>query len=250
MVGNSGECALKGGREVQVLRAQLDDLMTVAGLSFLTERVSALARPSVRFRLEHVASEDTPPGATRVGGDPDVREGFEWPLAQGAALPIAAQVNLGEVAALGILPDLPPSGMLYFFFGEDAYFAANSRTSSWQVIYRRDTDTLRRTHSPASVPTRERYQPCRVHMAAELTLPPLDPYDDDSLARLGLSMPLPDEQQTAYWEIQQILATRVRPKYHLPINRVRGWAEAVQWEVERECLAARRQRHAIWTREP
>lgn len=222
---------------METQRAKLDELMAAAGLGFLTERVAALARPSIRFHLERVASEDTRLGATRVGGDPDMPEGFEWPLVQGEALPFVAQVNLAEVGTLDILTELPPSGMLYFFFGEDAYFAAaDIRSHSWKVIYRQNTTALRRTPSPASVPSRERYRPCHVHMAAELTLPPLDPYDDDSLRRLGLSAQLPDEQPTAYWEVQQILATRVRPKHHLPINRLWGWAEAVQWEVERECL--------------
>lgn len=61
---------------MQAQRAQLDNLMTAAGLGILAERVAALSRPSIRFRLERVAPEDAVIGATRVGGDPDAPEGF------------------------------------------------------------------------------------------------------------------------------------------------------------------------------
>lgn len=221
----------------------VDELMAAAGLGFLARRVAALARPSLRLDLERVAPEGVLVGSTRVGGDPDVPSDFTWPQAEGIALPFVAQVNLGEIAALSALPELPPSGMLYFFFGEDAYFAsASSRATSWQVIYQPgDWLPLQRMPAPDSVLLREHYHPCRVQMAAELTLPPLDPYDDDSVARLGLAGRLSDEQQTAYWHIQQELAARVQPKHHFPINRLRGWADAVQWEVERECLAEARE---------
>lgn len=232
---------VKVNYKMQDQRTQLDDLMTTSGLCLLAERVMALARPSIRFHLERVAPEETRLGTTRVGGDPDVPEGFDWPYALGVALPFVAQVNFGELAALDVLPELPSSGMLYFFFGEDAYFAAaESSATSWQVIYRQDVAALHRMPSPASVPLRERYHPCRVRVAAELTLPPLDPYDDDSLARLGLDEPLPDEQQAAHWEIQRTLAAHVLSEPSSSVNRLRGWADPVQWEVERDCLAETR----------
>lgn len=245
MVEQGGSCCevaqadslARQGDKVQDQHAQLDALLAAAGLGFLTERVAAQERPSIRFRLERVAPEDITLGATCIGGDPDVPADFEWPHAQGAALPFVAQVNLGEVATLGALPKLPPSGMLYFFFGEDAYFAGlGSGLRAWQVIYRRDTATLHRMPSPAPVPPRERYHPCRVHMAAELTLPPLDPYSPHTLARLGLNAPLTHEQNVAYWEAQQILSQVQHATHHLPIHRIGGWADEVQSEVEWECL--------------
>ena len=71
--------------------------------------------------LTEDADAGCPPGASRVGGAPDVPEGA-WPTdARGLRLAFLAQLDLAEVANLpGAPPGLPPDGTLAVFADGDA----------------------------------------------------------------------------------------------------------------------------------
>ena len=64
-----------------------------------------------------------------------------------------------------------------------------------------------------------------------MTLPDYSQYDSTSVERLGLSGPLTDEEEQAYYRIQAQLAGRADAKYHLPIHRLLGHPDEVQWDM-------------------
>jgi len=73
-----------------------------------------------------------------------------------------------------------------------------------------------------------------VACSAELTLPDYNQYDATSLERLGLSQPLTDEEELAYYAVQAQLAGRAGAKYHTPIHRLLGHPDDVQWDMHRD----------------
>ena len=81
---------------------------------------------------------------------------------------------------------------------------------------------------------RTRYRPCKVTFSTEITLPDYSKHDSTSLKRLGLSEFLTDEETQAYYKVQNQLAGTDGSKYHVPINRLLGHADVVQWDMHRD----------------
>ena len=85
----------------------------------------------------HLAARHGGTSRSKIGGVPDVPDGFEWPSWKGKPLAFLAQIDLSALQALPSLSDLPKTGLLYFF-----YYRADSTTGlypadrgSWRVIY-------------------------------------------------------------------------------------------------------------------
>jgi hypothetical protein len=67
-----------------------------------------------------------------------------------------------------------------------------------------------------------------------MTLPDYSQYDLTSLQRLGLSQPLTDEEELAYYTVQAQLAERTGITYHMPLHRLLGHPDGVQWDMHDE----------------
>ncbi len=86
------------------------------------------------------------PGTTKLFGNPDVTEDFEWPSIIDEDdiydLTFMGQINLRELAAL--CPDnaLPKAGMLYFFYDLDAMAFSPFDETAARVIYTADDKDL------------------------------------------------------------------------------------------------------------
>jgi hypothetical protein len=81
------------------------------------EKFLALARPAVIFRPAPAIFEgDIAPGASKIGGHPDLPAGYDWPedlRVQGSELSFLVQINLAEAPVLDIA--LPGEGLLSVF---------------------------------------------------------------------------------------------------------------------------------------
>jgi uncharacterized protein YwqG len=94
-----------------------DDLRTLADSNDLGGRyvdLAAHARPSIRM----TRGEFT--GRSRLGGAPELPPGFEWPTWRDEELAFVAQIDLAEVALLGVPTGLPPEGLLVLFCALDS----------------------------------------------------------------------------------------------------------------------------------
>jgi len=95
------------------------------GLGRVAEDLLAMAAPMVRIYAKPAEDEAIPIGASKLGGQPDLPEGVEWP-AWHEPMGFLGQFNLAEVAPHDTEAALPTAGLLSFFFetdGEPLYSA-------------------------------------------------------------------------------------------------------------------------------
>ncbi len=143
-----------------------------------TELMDSLARPGIDFRL----LPDAPPvpvGGTKIGGCPDLPPDFVWPhyrVPEGdGTRPLAfmAQVNLAEAALHDPRHELPPTGMLLFFYDMESFcWGFNpADAGSACVLYVEDVTSLRRGRFPDALEAEYRYDERAVALAPAL-IPP------------------------------------------------------------------------------
>jgi uncharacterized protein YwqG len=216
------------------------ELLSAAGLTRVSAEIAQVALPSIRLKTYAVDETQLGQGATRFGGSPDLPPGYAWPEHNGAPLPFVAQLNLSEVVPYDTMQLLPAEGMLYFFFDIDAFFDSWPRHQTiWRVLYEHNARTaLQRVAIPERVAKRNHYRSSTVTYATEITLPDYSQYDGTSIQRLGLSGPLTDEEQWAYYEVQAQLASTVGTTYHIPLHRLLGHPDDVQWDMHRDLPGA------------
>jgi hypothetical protein len=81
-----------------------------------------LVRPHIRLTPRKGKVADNEIGATRLGGEPDLPEGMEWPIGPGfdgdAPMDFLAQINLDAVAGHAVDKRLPRDGVLAFFVAQ------------------------------------------------------------------------------------------------------------------------------------
>ncbi len=95
----------------------LDRLIELHDLKDHRKAIRKLARPAVLLRTRKGSEAKIPPGATKVGGRPDLPARAEWPAYRdGRPLAFLAQLNLAEIAKRGtFIKGLPRAGLLSVF---------------------------------------------------------------------------------------------------------------------------------------
>ena len=100
---------------------------------------------SIRLKTSY-KDEKLPIGASKLFGNPDVYEGFEWPSIEVDGeeydLSFIAQINLGEASKYDKDGLLPEKGMLYFFYDLDEMPHEPSDRNACKVIYHESDDDL------------------------------------------------------------------------------------------------------------
>jgi uncharacterized protein YwqG len=278
-----------------VLWAELRQDLEEAGLGRHTEALLDAVRPALRLVAEEASkrapvvpalpgSDDVrrarraPPeariegsdrafGRTRLGGAPDLPEGFRWPTRQrtrerygdrieaGAPLSFVAQINLAELPPIdGAEPQLPPHGMLWFFY--DARFLTYDAEDAdgFHVVYSEaGPDDLRRAEARAPVDEGpfEVFDPVVLAPRAELSLP-------SAYADPERGLPLMDEDELeTYHELVERRDLRGAeapasnadeglPTLPPPVHRVLGWPHLIQGDnMEAECEASTRRGRGV-----
>ena len=212
----------------------MHEWLSTGELARVSEEIGTVALPSIRLTTHPAEEPRLSVGSTKFGGSPDLPQETRWPERNGSPLPFVAQINLTEVAPYDLSHLLPATGILAFFFDQDAFFECWSidQAPPWQVCYIPGLlSDLRRLPLPENIPQRERYRPSAVTCSIEMTLPDYSQYDPTLVERLGLSGPLTDEEEQAYYRIQAQLAGRADAKYHLPIHRLLEHPDEVQWDM-------------------
>ncbi|GHO89418.1 YwqG family protein [Dictyobacter formicarum] len=216
--------------------SRLQQLLEAAGLSRVSTEIMHVALPSIRLKAHPMEEIQLEQGATKFGGSPDLSVEYPWPECDGVPLPFVAQINLSEVASYDSMHLLLTTGLLSFFFDIDAFFDSwPRRQSTWRVLYDPGVSTaLQRFAIPETIARRRRYRPSAVTHSTEITLPDYSQYDSTSVERLGLSGQLTDEEEQAYYEIQAQLAGRAGTQYHMPLHRLLGHPDDIQWDMHRD----------------
>jgi hypothetical protein len=180
---------------------ELQQLLRVRGLRRVAGALLALAAPTVRIFVTPGDESTIAPGASKLGGHPDLPPGVAWPTWH-EPLAFLGQINLAEVAPHDREGALPAQGLLSFFYqtdmeplyaerlalGERASPAAYARfdeSPGWRVLYHiGDPATFVRHKFPPALNPRVHFPACAARFAAEVTLPDVD---SATIAALGLS---------------------------------------------------------------
>jgi len=210
-----------------------DDIGTMIrefGLSRVSGPLCRLVRQSIRLRAARCCAEELELGESRIGGLPDLPEGWAWPKWNGEDLGFIAQIGLAEVARLGIAGCLPPSGILYFFYDPEqrAWGFDPADRGAWRVLfYDGAADMLRRQAEPPSLDEESICEPCKLKMSVESTLPPTE-----SAFLSGLA--LTEAEGSRYYDLLAELEESRGPV----LNRFLGHPDQIQYDMAWESQMA------------
>lgn len=190
------------------------------------EEVVAIMEPLKRQSLHLVGTDRDV--RSRIGGAPDLPDGFEWPQWKKTPLAFLAQIDLAEIGQQSALPDLPNHGLLHFFFDQEqsTWGFRPSDRGSWQVFYSAEGKQLKRTDPTAGVKQHGRFGEKRLEFREITTYPSLDRASDR-----------PMELSEETWD--QVYTLQVRDYGDLPQHQLGGLPNPVQGDnMELECQLA------------
>ena len=99
----------------------ITEVFVKSGLTELRDNLLALARPALRIEVSEANFDDPPPtpselGTTRLGGDPDLPVGAEFPVSTvGPPHHFLAQLNTADLQGTVAGLAFPPSGLISIF---------------------------------------------------------------------------------------------------------------------------------------
>jgi len=192
-------------------------------LSSLSSALQELARPCASFELQK--TKNCPAGSSKLGGCPDLPEGFDWPVSRGRKLDFLLQVRLRDLNSLPGTGALPRDGVLSFFYDLDKqpWGFDPAQLSGFRVVYFRESTPLRKH----PIPNAEfGLDECRIEFRPGCTLPN---HGCRAYERLNLS----DEMADVYSDYIKALANHGRSGSP-PQHRLLGHAENIQGDMQLE----------------
>ncbi|MCK2243452.1 MULTISPECIES: YwqG family protein [unclassified Crossiella] len=200
----------------QELRTALAELARERVGDDLGDRLVELSRPSIR--LLHAESGI---GRSRLGGDPVLPPGTDWPAVRGEPLSLVAVLDLAEVAEFAQVDWLPKTGLLNFFYDLVGVWAYTpDAADSFHVAYLPDGGV------PVSAPVGATVFPARpVRFAHLLTLPS----QDDEVLELSKA------EARRLGKLSQEWARRTARlggwSAEAPNHQINGWPDLIQGPV-------------------
>jgi uncharacterized protein YwqG len=206
--------------------------LKAAGLERITPDVLRLARRSIRIANHPASTWRDEPGASRLGGQPDLPDGASWPQWKAVPMSFVGQIRLRDVVGLGVEPALPADGLLSFFYDskQEVYGADPADRGGWQVLYYRgNVGLLRKLSFPPALPEESRFKPLPATFITELTLPSA-PLQADP----GLRWSDDETRRYESWLIERFSPEeRTQPKH-----RMFGFPDQIQDDMQTECALA------------
>lgn len=170
----------------------------------------------IKARLEFglLLTPATEPRLSRLGGEPDMPPGTEWPVGPEGALGFLGQLDLMAARQAGGPESLPETGLLQFFHDERWGEADQVR-----VLFSEGERT--RTSPPPSVPDYWRYHELAVAFDRQPSLP--------SLEWMGINPREVARSGPAWAELAKIAGDRPKPE---ALHQLGGYPD----EIQPECL--------------
>lgn len=212
--------------------ADLQQQIADFNLTRLERNLLSVVRSCVYIERELVENpEDLPIGASRLGGNPDLPEGFEWLHFDNHPLTFIAQFRLSEISAYDVDKIFPSQGLLYFFYDVDSQPWGNYEDrKGWSIIYIEDEQTpLTRTQHPTADGKYTDIKALPLHAVsfiAGLSLP-VPQYDDKEFYGIALESGEEDD----YFELVDSLAPT-----QAGIHQILGYPRPIQYYVEWDCV--------------
>lgn len=185
--------------------------------------ILAHVRPHIRFTPRRGRAADNAPGASRLGGEPDLPSDMGWPLGPGfdgeTPMDFLAQIDLDTVARRDVDGVLPRTGVLAFFVAQN-YARGLVVHGEHAELARVSRPGPRRRRAP-KVPTW-----AGIDVAADLILPPPWSRFVSSAARSATAWDA-RTNQTGRGDTVVELPSAAHEAYVAIYER---WLEAVGWE--------------------
>jgi uncharacterized protein YwqG len=170
-------------------------------------------------------------GASKLGGEPDLVHGSDWPHFGGAPQTFVAQVDLADVASLGDEGLLPAAGLLSFFVVPDFWEDFDPADGgSYKVLFTEDTAELARIEEPAGSGEAARFSAVGLDAVLEGSLLPAD--------MASVFHPELRDGQTLGSYVDLLWAAQGLDDE--PKHRMLGHADTIQDDPRLTCEAARR----------
>lgn len=168
------------------------------GLAPRADDIIRLTTPAIRLTCQRTEEASLSPGASKLGGLPDLPPDIPWPTWHDEPMAFIAQICLDEAAPYDLDGDLPHSGWLSFFFATDCEPKGNEdddNPATWKVLHFGGSSTsLVRQATPATLHPHVRFPACAVAYSRRPTLPDVDSLE---IERLGLT----SQERNAYLDI-------------------------------------------------
>jgi len=217
------------------MNKDIDTLLHSFGLTRVANQLEQIALPSIRIASTAIRESLLSPGASKLGGLPDLPPEIEWPTWNDVPLAFIAQIDLAEVHTVDRMGVLPPSGLLSFFYNADHIPVGYDPAwrGGWRVLYYDGIySRLRRVPVPVSLlerqsiwmPVGQHYTACALTFSLETTLPPVN---SSYIQTLDLS----EQEHDAYLQILKAM----REREDKPLHRLLGHPDTLQGDMQLEC---------------
>lgn len=157
------------------------------GFEFLPKRFQTSARETIYITLHRAKREiDIPIGASKIGGQPDLPQGWKWPINEskrkghssvGQPLAFFFQLNLAESSKYDLEHKLPKAGWLYFFIAATLFDHSDGDNKSWRLLYFPGNASKLSRREPPSIPSQQKLEdassnvklhPCQISFYREI----------------------------------------------------------------------------------
>lgn len=154
---------------------EFESELVAVGLGAFAAELAALRQPSVRLHAVRAVDQVIEPGASKLGGQPDLPRETRWPTFRSRPLAFVAQVNLAEVSGLEGAALLPDAGLLSFFYeaaDQNVWGFDPADRGGWAVVFTPPGNPTQRAQHPAGVAPQDRYRAARLQPTSEVTYAP------------------------------------------------------------------------------
>jgi uncharacterized protein YwqG len=211
-----------------------DILEQLAGEHGLQAHVGTLRRyvlPCVGFDVLPEATSDSL-GESRLGGSPDVPNGFVLPTAKGKPLDFLLQLKLDELPRHGLSERLPATGLLSFFYdlNEQPWGYDPKELDGFRVFHFPERATLERVE----IGSEFAMSPSALRFWRAWSLPSYGSRVGDRLLEELRSAPHKDEEFDQLHELSHALFRSAAPNPDGPSHRIGGHSDNVQGDMQLE----------------
>ena len=149
--------------------------LSEAGLDRVLPDIQKLMQESIRLSIMPPTRYRPQGGISRLGGLPDLPQGFAWPTLNEVPMSFIAQIRLEDIAGFPAAKSLPHVGLLSFFYDsrKETPDASPNDRSGWGVFYfnPRMVKPLQTAVAPLELPARALFISCPLGFSSEITLP-------------------------------------------------------------------------------
>ncbi|MDO6355719.1 YwqG family protein [Caloramator sp. CAR-1] len=211
------------------MKEYIGELFNILGLSRISNEMLDLVKSSIRIYPTATEDSQIGIGMSKIGGKPDLPEGWDWPTWNKLPLAFICQLNLEHICEYDGDKELPNQGMLYFFY--EAYnqpwgYDPKDKGCCKVLYYDGDVELLKGVNFPEFLPDNCRFDSCVLDFEEELTIP-----SSDSLyiSKLQLNKEEMDKLTKMEEEAIEFMS-------YEPIHRLLGHPDIIQHEMETECV--------------